>query len=73
MNVDVDLLKAKLRFYRVTQKHAGEIVGLSRDSFIRRLREKDFHISEIHRLMESVPLTMKEVEKILLCLTIVLV
>lgn len=64
MRVDVELLKAMLRFHNVSQEQAGRAVGLSRDSFIRRLRTGRFLIGEIHRLMEAVPLTMKETEEI---------
>lgn len=65
MGVDVEILKAKLRLHKITQARMANLIGISRDAFMRRLRkEQDFQLKEVHSMMEAIPLTMQEVEEI---------
>ena len=64
VQVDVDLLRRTLKFHGLTNEIAGKALGVSRDAFQRRLRERSFRIDEIHMLMRTVPLTKDEVWQI---------
>lgn len=64
MEIDVQLLKAKLKYHKRTYAEVAEAIGMTRDTFARRLQREDFSIKNVHGLMESVPLTMDEVEEI---------
>ena len=64
MQVDVDLLRRTLRYHGLTNEIAGKSLGISRDAFQRRLREKSFRIDEIHTLMQTIPLSKDEVWQI---------
>lgn len=64
MTVDTDLLRRTLRYRGLTNEGAGKILGVSRDAFQRRLREKSFGIDEIHTLMQAMPLSKDDVWQI---------
>lgn len=64
MEIDVQLLKAKLKYHKRTYAEVAAALGMNRDTFARRLQREDFSIKNVHGLMESVPLTMDEVEEI---------
>ena len=64
VEIDVQLLKAKLKYHKRTYAEVAEAIGMTRDTFARRLQREDFSIKNVHGLMESVPLTMDEVEEI---------
>lgn len=64
MEVDTDLLKAKLKYHRKTYKEAGAALGINRDTFARKLRTRHFTIQDIHSLMDFVPLDLQEMERI---------
>ena len=67
MGIDVDLLRRTLRFHGITNENAAKLLGISRDAFQRRLRNKSFHVSEVHTLMRDLPLGKDEVWKIFFC------
>ena len=64
MEIDVQLLKAKLKYHKRTYAEVAAALGMTRDTFARRLQREDFSIKNVHGLMESVPLTMEEVKEI---------
>lgn len=64
MKVDTQELRALMTYYSRSQKNVAEAIGLSRNTFMLKLQSGDFKISEIHRLMKAVPMTMQEVEKV---------
>lgn len=64
VRVDVDRLRRTLRYHGVTNEGAGKMLGVTRDSFQRRLRDASFRVHEVHVLMEAVPLTDDEVWQI---------
>lgn len=64
MNVNTQELRALIAYHNRSQKDIAETIGLSRNTFMLKLRSGDFKISEIHRLMKAVPMNLQEVEKI---------
>lgn len=64
MKVDIQALKAKLTYHNLRYCELSESIGMSRDTFRAKLQNGDFKISEIHRLMEKIPLTIQDVQSI---------
>ena len=64
MEIDAQLLKAKLKYHRRTYADMAKAFGVSHDTFSRWIREKAFTIKQVHILMEIVPLSMEEVQEI---------
>ena len=64
MKVDMQLLKAKLKYRKRTYAEVAAAIGMNRDTFARRLQREDFSVKNVHGLMEAVPLTMEEVQEI---------
>ena len=64
MDVDMRLLKAKLKYHDRTYTEIAESLGINRDTFSKRLATGKFTLRDIHKMMKSVPLTMEEVEAI---------
>jgi hypothetical protein len=64
--VDMQLLKAKLKYHRRTYSEVAAQIGMNRDTFARRLSTggKDFRIGEVLTMMEFVPLTYEEMKQI---------
>ena len=67
MYIDIQLLKAKLKYHNKTYQEVAESIGMNRDTFARHLRKKDFCISHIHKMMKSIPLNVDEVIQIFFC------
>jgi len=64
MQVDIQELKARMVYNNRLQRDIAKAVGVSSKTFGVKMQTGDFKISEIHKLMKAVPLTMQEVEKI---------
>ena len=64
MKVDIQELKAKMAYNNRLNKEVAESLGISRNTFSLKLQTGDFKISEIHRLMKAIPLSMQEVKQI---------
>ena len=64
MTVDTQALRAKMTYHNLIQKDMAQALGVTRTTLNIKLQTGDFKISEIHRLMETIPLSMKEVEEI---------
>ena len=64
MQVDIQELKARMVYNKRLQRDIAKAVGVSSKTFGLKLKTGDFKISEIHKLMKAVPLTMQDVEKI---------
>lgn len=64
MKVDTQELKARMAYNKKFQNEVAANIGMSANTFRIKLQKGDFKISEIHRLMKAIPLTMQEVEKI---------
>lgn len=64
MTVDTQALKAKMAYHNLLQKDIAEALDMTRTTLNLKLQTGEFKISEIHRLMETIPLSMKEVEEI---------
>lgn len=64
MKVDTQELRALMIYHNRSQKDLAKSIGLSRNTFTLKLQSGDFKISEVHKLMESVPMTMQDVEKV---------
>ena len=64
MQVDIQELKARMVYHKRFQRDIAKAVGISSKTFGVKLHTGDFKISEIHKLMKAVPLTMQDVEKI---------
>ena len=64
MEIDVRLLKAKLKYNGRTYAEIAEALGMTRDTFAKRIQRQDFSIKHVHGLMKAVPLTMEEVLEI---------
>ena len=64
MKVDIQELKAKMAYNNRLNKEVAESLGISRNTFSLKLQTGDFKISEIHKMMKNIPLSLKEVEEI---------
>lgn len=62
MVVNVDRLKGKIVERRTTQDEVADKIGIDRSTFYRKMKNngKGFTIGEIHRMVDSVPLTKDE-------------
>ena len=64
MRVDTQLLKATLKYHDLTYGTAGKILNMRGDVMSQKIKYGKFTIKQIHALMEGIPLTMEEMEKI---------
>lgn len=64
MKVDTQALKAKLAYCNRLRCEVAESIGMSRGTFRAKLKNGDFKISEIHKLMKIIPLSMNDVHSI---------
>ena len=64
MKVDTQELKARLTYHNLSYREVADSAGISVSALNSKLRSGDFKISEIHKLMKVIPLTMKEVQVI---------
>ena len=69
---DIQLLKAKLKYSDLTYQAAGEIIGVGRDTFSRKMLNEGggFTIEEVRRLRRAMQLSKEELWRIffhLLC------
>ena len=64
MKVDTQALRALMTYHKRLQREIATALGITRVTLNVKLQTGDFKISEIHRLMKAIPLSMKEVEQI---------
>ena len=64
MTVNIQELKAKMTYNNRFHKDVAESLGISRNTFRYKLQTGDFKISEIHKMMKYIPLSLQEVEQI---------
>ena len=64
MEIDTQMLKASLKYHKRTFAEMAAVLGINRDTFARRLATQHFTIRDVHLLMDAVPLTMDEMERI---------
>ena len=64
MTVDTQALRAKMTYHNLLQKDIAEALGMTRATLHSKLQTGEFKISEVHRLIEKIPLSMEEVEEI---------
>ena len=63
--VDIQLLKAKLKYHNKTYYEVARAIGMNRDTFTRRLEDGgSFRVHEVQAIMDFVPLTRAEVREI---------
>ena len=63
---DMQLLKAKLKYSDLTYQTAGEIIGVGRDTFSRKMLNDGagFTVEEIRKLMDVMRLSKEDLWKI---------
>ena len=63
---DMQLLKAKLKYGDLTYQTAGEIIGVGRDTFSRKMLNDGagFTVEEIRKLMDGMRLSKEDLWKI---------
>lgn len=64
MYINIEHLKAIMRYHNISQERVAKALGISRDTFIRRMKRQEFTIKQVHRMMEAIPLSMEEMEQI---------
>ena len=63
--VDIQLLKAKLKYHNKTYYEVACAIGINRDTFTRRLEDGgSFRVHEVQAMREFIPLTRAEVQDI---------
>ncbi|MFA6850251.1 MAG: hypothetical protein WCS30_07845 [Selenomonadaceae bacterium] len=63
LGINVQALKAKMKYQSKTYAEVARALGMNRDTFARHLgKTGDFKISAIHKMMEIIPLNMEEVQ-----------
>lgn len=63
--VDIQLLKAKLKYHNKTYYEVARAIGMNRDTFTRRLEDGgSFRVHEVQAMMKFIPLTRAEVQDI---------
>ena len=62
MNTNMQLLKGKIVERQTTQEAVADAVGIDRSTFYRKLKTNgmSFSISEAHKIVAAIPLTMEE-------------
>ncbi len=64
MKVNIQELKARMTYRNLLQKDVADLLGISQNTFSAKLQSGNFKIAEIHKLMQIIPLSLKEVEQI---------
>lgn len=64
MKVNIQELRALMKYHNRLQKDVAKAIGISRNTFALKLQSGDFKVSEIHKLIEVVPMTMQDVIKV---------
>lgn len=66
MQTNIAKLKGLIREHNKTYEQVAHSIGINRDTFTRRITSNGnaFKISEIHKMMLFIPLTLQEVIKI---------
>lgn len=64
MYIDIEHLKAIMRYHDISQESLAAALGMCRDTFIRRMKKEEFTIKQVHKMMKVIPLSMEEMEQI---------
>lgn len=69
MTVNVNRLRGKLVEARTTQDAVARAIGIDRSTFSRKMKANGstFTIGEIHKIIDTIPLTAAEAIDIFLC------
>lgn len=68
MYIDTQKLKGRIVERRTTQEAVADSIGIDRSTFYRKIKNEGatFTISEIHKLVEAIPLSKDEAVEIFL-------
>ena len=68
MNADMQKLKGKIVERNTTQEAIADAIGIDRSTFYRKIKANGatFSISEVHRIVEAIPLSKEEAVDIFL-------
>jgi len=58
---DAQLLKATLKYHRITYAEAAKAMNINRDTFARRLRSNGFLLKDVQALAKLIPLNGDEI------------
>ena len=64
MRVDVQELHARMAYYNKLQKDVAKAIDMTANTFSVKMQSGNFKISEIHKLMNAIPLTKDDIDKI---------
>ena len=64
METDMQMLRACMKYHNRTQEDVSRALGMVRSTFYLHMKDGDFTISQIHKMMEYIPLTMDDVNRI---------
>jgi|GEM_PF-256411 len=64
METDMQMLRACMKYHNWTQEDVSRALGMVRSTFYLHMKDGDFTISQIHKMMEYIPLTMDDVSRI---------
>lgn len=64
MKTDMQMLRACMKYHNRTQEDVSRALGMVRSTFYLHMKDGDFTISQIHKMMEYIPLTMDDVSRI---------
>ena len=64
VGIDMQLLKAKLKYNDRTYAEIAKAIGINRDTFAKRLITGRFLISDVQKMMDVIPLSIDEMEDI---------
>lgn len=56
MKTDMQMLRACMKYHNRTQKDVSRALGMVRSTFYLHMKDGDFTISQIHKMMEYIPL-----------------
>lgn len=64
MKTDMQMLRACMKYHNRTQEDVSRALGMVRSTFYLHMKDGDFTISQIHKMMEYIPLTLDDVNRI---------
>ena len=59
MKTDMQMLRACMKYHNRTQEDVSQALGMVRSTFYLHMKVGGFTISQIHKMMEYIPLTME--------------
>lgn len=64
MKTDMQMLRTCMKYHNRTQEDVSRALGMVRSTFYLHMKDGDFTISQIHKMMEYIPLTLDDVNRI---------